>query len=226
MASTPAVLFDVDGTLVDTNYLHIHAWCRAFDEVGLAVESWRIHRCIGMDGSKLLKFLTGDADEDVQERAKDLHLRYFRESAPLIRRLPGARELLVRIKEMGLQIVLATSASEDEFSLLRGVLDSDDLISATTSSKDVDVAKPEPGVIHVALERAGVGADAAVYVGDAVWDIVASKNAGVSSIGVLSGGVSREELGSAGAENVFDNARELCEQIDTTRIAELGAQRV
>jgi len=222
MVGKPAVLFDIDGTLVDSNYVHIHAWCRAFDEVGAAVEAWRIHRCIGMDGSRLVRFLTQDADDDVQERAKDLHLRYFKESASLIRRLPGSRELLDRINSLGLQIVLATSASEDESSLLRDVLDSDDLVSAITSSKDVDVAKPEPGIIQVALERAGVDADHAVYVGDAVWDIVACKNAGVSSIGVLSGGVSREELGNAGAEAVFDNALELSQRIDDTKIARLS----
>jgi len=222
MANVTAVLFDVDGTLVDSNYLHIHAWCRAFDELGVAVESWRIHRSIGMDGSRLVKFLTSDAPEDVQDRAKDLHLRYFTESAPLLRPLPGARELLERIRGLGLRIVLATSASDEELSLLRTVLDSDDLVDAMTSSKDVDVAKPEPGIIEVAMERADVGADGAVYVGDAVWDVVACRNAGVPSIGVLSGGVSREELKNSGAEQVFDNARELCERIDTTRIARAG----
>jgi HAD superfamily hydrolase (TIGR01549 family) len=223
MVHQPAVLFDIDGTLVDSNYLHIHAWCRAFSDIGLDVESWRIHRCIGMDGTRLVKFLTGDAEEDVQQQAKDLHLQYFEESASLLNRLPGARELLQRIHALGLQIVLATSASEDELALLRKVLDSDDIVSAMTSSKDVDVAKPEPGIIQVALDRAGVDADHAVYLGDAVWDIVACKNAGVSSIGVLSGGVSREELGNAGAEQVFDNARELCERIDDTAIAALRA---
>jgi HAD superfamily hydrolase (TIGR01549 family) len=223
MVHQPAVLFDIDGTLVDSNYLHIHAWCQAFSDIGLDVESWRIHRCIGMDGTRLVKFLTGDAEEDVQQQAKDLHLQYFQESASLLNRLPGARELLQRIHALGLQIVLATSASEDELALLRKVLDSDDIVSAMTSSKDVDVAKPEPGIIQVALDRAGVDADHAVYLGDAVWDVVACKNAGVSSIGVLSGGVSREELGNAGAEQVFDNARELCERIDDTAIAALRA---
>jgi phosphoglycolate phosphatase-like HAD superfamily hydrolase len=121
MVHQPAVLFDIDGTLVDSNYLHIHAWCRAFSDVGLDVESWRIHRCIGMDGTRLVKFLTGDAEEDVQQQAKDLHLQYFQESASLLNRLPGARELLERIHALGLQIVLATSASEDELALLRKV---------------------------------------------------------------------------------------------------------
>lgn len=220
--SDPAVLFDIDGTLVDSNYLHIHAWCRAFEDVGIAVESWRIHRSIGVDGSRLVQHLSGGADEDVQQRAKDLHLRYFKEASRLLRRLPGSRELLARVRELGLQVVLATSAGEDELSLLRGVLDSDDLVSAVTSAKDVDTAKPEPTIIQVALDRAGVDADQAVYVGDAVWDVIACGRAGVPSIGLLSGGVSREELEKAGAESVFDNPRDLCVHIDGTKIAGLS----
>jgi HAD superfamily hydrolase (TIGR01549 family) len=220
--SDPAVLFDIDGTLIDSNYLHIHAWCRAFEDVGIAVESWRIHRSIGVDGSRLVRELSDDADDDVQERAKDLHLRYFKEGSPLLRRLPGSRELMERIRDLGLQMVLATSASEDELSLLRGVLDCDDLVSAVTSSKDVDTAKPEPTIIQIALDRAGVNGDRAVYVGDAVWDVIACRRAGVTSIGLLSGGISREELEKAGAESVFDNPRDLCDHIDSTKIAALS----
>jgi HAD superfamily hydrolase (TIGR01549 family) len=220
--SDPAALFDIDGTLIDSNYLHIHAWCRAFADVGIAVESWRIHRSIGVDGSRLVRELSDDADDDVQERAKDLHLRYFKEVSPLLRRLPGSRELLERIRGLGLQVVLATSASEDELSLLRGVLDCDDLVSAVTSAEDVDTAKPEPTIIQIALDRAGVDRDRAVYVGDAVWDVIACGRAGVPSIGLLSGGISREELEKAGAESVFDNPRDLCDHIDDTKIAALS----
>ena len=169
------MLFDIDGTLDDSNYLHIHAWRRAFDDVGIAVESWRIHRSIGMDGARLIESLSGDADDDVQERAKDLHLQHFKDSSSLLRRLPGSRELLEQVRTLRLQVVLASSAGEDELSLLRGVLDCDDLVSAVTSSKDVD-------------------ADHAVYVGDAVWDVVACARAGVPAIGLLSGGVSRGKL--------------------------------
>ena len=176
MPDEPAVLFDIDGTLLDSNYLHVHAWCRAFSEVGIGVESWRIHRSIGMDGARLLESLTGDAGDDVRQRAKDLHLQYLKESSPLLRRLPGARALLERVRTLGLQVVLASSASEDELSMSRAVLDSEDLISAATSSEDVDVAKPEPTLIGVALDRAGVDAARAVYVGDAVWDIVACES--------------------------------------------------
>jgi HAD superfamily hydrolase (TIGR01493 family) len=222
--SAPAVLFDMDGTLVDSNYLHVHAWCRAFNEVGIAVEAWRIHRSIGMDGARLLESLSGDADETLQKRAKDLHLRYLKQESSLMRPLPGSRTLLERIRGLGLQVILASSASEDELSLSRAVLDSDDLVSAATSSKDADVAKPEPTIIEVALDRAGVGADHAVYVGDAVWDVIACRNAGVPSIGLLSGGVSRAELEKAGAEDVFDNPRDLCEHLDSTRIGALSVR--
>jgi HAD superfamily hydrolase (TIGR01493 family) len=222
MAARPAVLFDVDGTLVDSNYLHVHAWCRAFDEAGIAVESWRIHRSIGMDGDRLIETLSGDADACAQKRAKDLHLRYLKEAAPLLRPLPGARELLQRIRSLGLQVVLASSANEDELSMSRAVLDCDDLVSAATSSVDVDVAKPEPSIIEVALDRAGVDADHAVYVGDAVWDVIASGRAGVPAIGLLSGGISRAELEKAGAQAVFDNPRDLCDHIDSTAVAALS----
>jgi HAD superfamily hydrolase (TIGR01549 family) len=226
-ARPAAVLFDIDGTLVDSNYLHVHAWCRAFYDVGIAVESWRIHRSIGMDGTRLVQFLSrGVADDDGRQQIKDLHLRYFTETSSLLRRLPGAREVLERISALGLQVVLATSASEDELSILRGVLDCDDLVSAVTSAKDVDVAKPEPKIIEVAMDRAGVDADHAVYVGDTVWDAIACTRAGVPAIGVLSGGIARSALEKAGAESIFENPAELCDHIDSTRIAALAGEQL
>lgn len=217
----PAVLFDIDGTLVDSNYLHVHAWARAFHDIGIAADSWRIHRSIGMDGSTLVKTLSGDADDDTKERLKDLHSRYYKELTPLLRVLPGAREVLDRVASMGLQVVLATSAPDDELSILREVLDRDDLVSEMTSSADVDTAKPQPDIIRVALDRAGVTADRAVFVGDSVWDTEACRRAGVTSIGVLSGGMSREELTAGGARMVLEDARQLTEQIGDTPIADL-----
>ena len=226
MADVPAVLFDVDGTLVDSNYLHVYAWSRAFEEAGIAVESWRIHRSIGMDGKRLIRTLSGDAGDEAQQRAEELHTRYLKEAAPLLRPLPGARELLERVASLGLQVVLASSASEEELSMSRGVLDCDDLVSAATSSKDVDVAKPEPTIVEIAMKRAGVDAEHAVYVGDAVWDVIACGRAGVPAIALLSGGVSREELAKAGAENVFDNPGDLCEHIGSTVISTLSKQSI
>lgn len=217
-----AALFDVDGTLVDSNYLHVYAWQRAFADEDLPVEAWRIHRGIGMDGSTLVRELSGNAPHDVQQRLKELHSKHYRDVAPLAKPLPGARSLLHRVADLGLQVVLATSAPEDELALLRDVLDCDDVVSAVTSSRDVDTAKPEPDIIEVALDRAGVTAERAVFVGDAVWDVEACVRAGVTCIGVLTGGVGRDELMRAGAADVFENARELLEHIGETPLTTLG----
>jgi HAD superfamily hydrolase (TIGR01509 family) len=216
-----AVLFDVDGTLVDSNYLHIHAWQRAFADMDIPVEAWRIHRSIGVDGSKLVDSLSNGAADDVQDELTELHSKYYAETTHLLRALPGAREVLERIASLGLQVVLATSAPEDELATLREVLDREDLISTATSSGDVDTAKPEPDIVQIALERAGVPADRAVFVGDAVWDAEASTRAGVRIIGVLSGGVSRGELEEAGASAVFENAADLCDNLDDSPIGDL-----
>ncbi|BBX13937.1 haloacid dehalogenase [Mycobacterium novum] len=221
MTAQSAVLFDVDGTLVDSNYLHVHAWRRAFAEQRIEVESWRIHRAIGMDGSALVRLLSDDAPDDVRRRLKELHSRFYLESAPLLSPLPGARRLLERIAALHLPVVLATSAPDDELAVLRKALDCDDLIAAVTSSADVDIAKPEPDIIGIALDRIGATAERAVFVGDAVWDVAACVRAGLPCIGVLSGGVSRAELETAGAVGVFDNAEELLTQLDRTPIADL-----
>jgi HAD superfamily hydrolase (TIGR01509 family) len=217
-----AVLFDIDGTLVDSNYQHVHAWCRAFADIDAPVDAWRIHRCIGMDGTTLVKTLAEAADDDVQERAKDLHSRYYKESASLLRPLPGARGLLEAVEKLGVQVVFATSAPDDELAILRDVLECDHLVSAMTSSADVDTAKPKPDIINVALERAEVEAAHAVFVGDAVWDVEACKRAGVVTIALLSGGVSKCELQEAGAHQVFEDAIDLCQHLDDTPIAALA----
>lgn len=222
---TPAILFDIDGTLVDSNYLHVHAWQRAFAEVGVDVESWRIHRGIGMDGSSLLDELLPDATgEDTKGRAKDLHSRFYQETAHLLKPLPGTRRLLDLVAATGLQVVLATSAPEDELALLRKVLDQEEIVSAVTSSGDVDTAKPRPDIVEVALQRAGVGADAAVFVGDSIWDIRAAARAGVECIGVESGGVDRLRLQEEGAVAVYRNPRDLADQLDDSPIGRLASR--
>jgi HAD superfamily hydrolase (TIGR01509 family) len=220
-AGSAAVLFDIDGTLVDSNYLHIHAWQRAFAEVGIDVEMWRIHRSIGMDGSTLVRSFSDDAPDATQKRLKDLHSEFYEEMAPLLRPLPGARALLQRVAALGLKVVFATSAPDDELALLRKVLDCDDLVDEITSAADVDTAKPKPDIINVALDRAGASPDRAVFVGDAIWDAEACVRAQVKSIGVLSGGSSRGELEKAGAVMVFENPDDLLKHIDETPIARL-----
>jgi HAD superfamily hydrolase (TIGR01509 family) len=161
----------------------------------------------------------------VQDRLSEAHSRYYRDLVPLLAPLPGARDLLRRVADLGLQVVLASSAPEDELDTLRKVLDCDDVIAATTSSRDVDTAKPEPGIVEVALDRAGVDADHAVFVGDAVWDAHAAGAAGVPCIGVLSGGIAESELKAAGALPIFSDAQDLLDQLDSTRIAALAPGR-
>ncbi|BAX94791.1 HAD family hydrolase [Mycobacterium shigaense] len=221
--NAPAVLFDVDGTLVDSTYLHVYAWQRAFADEDVPVAAWKLHRCIGMDGAKLVRTLSRDAPADVQDRLSDAHSRYYRDVLPLLAPLPGARALLRDVADFGLQVVLASSAPEDELDILRRVLDCDDVIAATTSSRDVDTAKPEPGIVEVALDRAGVVADKAVFVGDAVWDAHAAKAAGVACIGLLSGGIAEAELKAAGASPVFSDPQDLLDQLDFTPIVGLAA---
>jgi HAD superfamily hydrolase (TIGR01509 family) len=217
----PAALFDIDGTLVDSNYLHIHAWCRAFAEAGIPVESWRVHRSIGMDGSRLVESLASGASSSQRDHATELHSRYYKETTSLLRVLPGARQLLNQVSSHGLQVVLATSAPEDELSILRDLLDVEELVSAVTSGEDVDVAKPEPAIVDIALQRAGVDHSRAVFIGDSVWDAKASVRASVPCIGVRSGGVSREELENAGARMVFDDVQGIADHFEASPLAEL-----
>ncbi|WP_256251286.1 HAD family hydrolase [Mycobacterium malmoense] len=221
----PAALFDVDGTLVDSNYLHVYAWQRAFDDEGMPVAAWKIHRCIGMDGSALVRTLSDDAPAEVQNRLSDGHSRYYRDTTPLLAPLPGARALLRRVTGLGLQVVLASSAPDDELQTLLKALDCDDVISVTTSSRDVDTAKPEPGIVRVALDRAGVDAEHAVFVGDAVWDAHAAAGAKLPCIGLLSGGISGAELQAAGASPIFADPQDLLDHLESTRIAALAPHR-
>lgn len=214
MGKIRAALFDIDGTLVDSNYLHVEAWHRAFQATGLTVPSWRIHRGIGQDSAELLASLVGTRSEEWNEHAKGLHTQFYEELASRLRVFDGARELLLESHRRGIRVVLATSAPQNELDLLRGLLDVDSAIHAATSADDVDTAKPDPDIIHVALERAGVDAAEAIMLGDAVWDMKASRRAGVTPYAVLSGGVGAGELRAAGAAEVFDDVAAVFGRLD------------
>jgi HAD superfamily hydrolase (TIGR01509 family) len=205
------VLFDIDGTLVDSNYLHVDTWDRAFHEVGHPVELWRIHRSIGMDSAELLEALLGDGLDGVAERAKELHGEYYTADAGRLRPFDGAAELVRALLAGGVKVVLATSAPENELEILLDVLGLSKDEVATTSSGDVETAKPEPGIIQAALAKADAAPDRAVMVGDTIWDVIAAERAGVPTIGVRSGGIAEEELMGAGAIEVHDGTRALME---------------
>lgn len=209
-----AALFDVDGTLVDSNFLHVDAWSRAFAELGAPVDAWRIHRAIGQDSSRLLESLAGDRDEEWTSQAKDLHSRYYKEQAGRLRAFDRAADLLAELTSRGIRVVLATSAPEDELEMLMDVLDAGDAVRATTNADDVATAKPEPGIIEVALERAGAEPSDALFIGDSVWDMMAAARAHVRAAAVLSGGVGPSELLEAGAVSVFDDPADLLARLD------------
>ncbi len=188
------------------------------------MEMWRIHRSIGMDGSTLVRSFSDDAPERNAKTAERLAFSVLCGDGAVVASASGRAHAAAACGGAWPQGGFARrQAPEDELALLRKVLDSDDLVAEVTSAADVDTAKPEPDIIHVALQRAGVSADRAVFVGDAIWDAEACERAHVTSIGVLSGGVSRGELENAGAVMVFENADDLVKHIDETPIARLAS---
>src|ERR1700753_851039 len=208
-----AVLFDVDGTLVDTNYLHTVAWWEAFTQAGYDVPMASIHRAIGMGAGQMLDSLLPkgrDTDAGADNKSADSPLSSV--SGPRLHPLPGARQLLRACHDQGLRVVLASSADPDELKVLCAALDADEAIDAATSSGDVDASKPAPDLVQVALDQAEADPSESVFIGDAVWDVHAAQKAGVPCIGLLSGGSSRGELIEAGAAAVYEGAADLLEQ--------------
>jgi HAD superfamily hydrolase (TIGR01509 family) len=189
--------------------------------VGHPLDAWRIHRGQGMGSSELLATLLGEAAEQVGAQAKQQHSEHYQQSSELLRAFDGARELVAAVAQRGVKVVLATSAAPDELQLLRSLLDVDDAVTEITAAEDVEAAKPAPDLVHLALQRAGVTADRAVYVGDTVWDVQACGKAGVACVGVLSGGISATELTEAGAVAVYDDCRALLHELDASPLAAL-----
>ena len=214
-----AVLFDIDGTLVDSNYLHVDAWSRAFEDIGRPIEVWRIHRSIGMDGEKLLDALLPEASDDERQKATELHSSHYEGNRARLRPFARGRELLDVLARRALTVVLATSAPEGELKALRATLAIEDAIDVVTSAADVVTAKPAPDIVEVALDRAGTSPVDAIMVGDTVWDVEAAKRAGVDCIGVRSGGVSEDELRTAGAIAVYDDVADLLDHLESSPLA-------
>jgi HAD superfamily hydrolase (TIGR01549 family) len=215
VVSAPAAILDIDGTLVDSNYQHAIAWYRALRQHGHVLPIWRIHRHIGMGGDQLVASLCGDEVEeqqgdDIRDAEKALYMALIDEVEPLA----GARELIVDLQRMGRRIVLASSAKPDEVEHYLDLLDARGLADAWTTAGDVESTKPEPDLVHAALERAGT--DAAVMVGDSTWDCEAAQRAGVQTIAVLTGGFSEQELRDAGAVAVFRSIEELRRRLSKT----------
>jgi HAD superfamily hydrolase (TIGR01509 family) len=214
-----AVLFDIDGTLMDSNYAHVAAWMYAFHSAGCGVEAWRIHESIGMDSAKLLDRLVGDQSDAVRDQAKDEHSKRYAQMSDLLRAFDGARELLRAISARDVKVVLATSAPQDELERLRDLLDVEDAIETVTNAEDVETAKPAPDIVQVALEKSGSAASETIFVGDTVWDVRAAADAGVACVAVQSGGIHEQALRDAGAVAVFETIRELRADLEARGLA-------
>ena len=210
-----AAILDVDGTLVDTNYQHTIAWLRAFREHDISLPAWRIHRHIGMGGDQLVGALAGQEVEEARGDAiRDAEKRLYGELIGEVEVFEGARELISDLKDRGHDVVLASSAKEDEVDHYLDLLDARDLADAWTTSADVEATKPEPDLVLAAMEKAKDLS--AVMVGDTTWDVEAAARAEVKTVAVLTGGFSEAELREAGAAAVFESIADLRSKLDTT----------
>jgi HAD superfamily hydrolase (TIGR01509 family) len=221
MSSARIAVLDVDGTLVDTNYQHALAWYRAFRSLGETFPIWRIHRLIGMGGDQLVAALGGDG---LEERIGDeVRKRWVREADPLMAEvalLPGARELIVALKDRGHRVVLASSGKPHHVDRGLDMLDVRSIVDGWTTSEDVESTKPAPDLLQVALKKIGEPVDGpSVVVGDSVFDVEAARNAGMPAIVVRSGGFGDDELREAGAVAIYDTPADLMAALDETDLA-------
>jgi HAD superfamily hydrolase (TIGR01549 family) len=207
--------FDVDGTLVDSNYQHTLAWFRAFRAHDITVPLWRIHRSIGMGGDQLVSEVAG---EDVEERiGEDLRAQWKKEFQPMLGEIvpfAGARELLIAARERGFRVVLASSGETEHTLHYIDLLGADDLIDAYTTSEDVGSTKPAPDLVNAAVEK--VHGRRGILVGDSTWDCQSADKAGAMSYALRTGGFSVEELEAAGAAGVYESLTDLVHDLDAT----------
>ena len=205
-----AVVLDVDGTLMDSNYLHVEAWARALDEVGRRAARVEIHPKIGKSSSLLISEFVDD--EETTNKVSELHSEYYSELQKYAHPLPGAKELIDSLYKQDYQVWLATSAGPEELEASLQTLEAKDKLAGVVSSGDVEESKPAPDIFGLALEQAGVEAQEAVAVGDTIWDVESARAAGLRVVAVLTGGAfSKEDLKEAGAIGVYDDCAELLE---------------
>jgi len=224
-SATPAFLFDLDGTLVDSVYQHVLAWREALESCGIKLSVWRIHRRIGMSGGLFAAALlretgravTSEQTEELQKR----HGQAYVHQLPTVRPLPGATELLDALTKADVKWAIATSGRGDfawDTLRLLGIGPGD----ATVITRDeVEHAKPDPDLFFAAADRLGADIHSSIVVGDSVWDLLAARRAQTLGVGLLSGGYGQDELERAGAYRVYQDPRDLLEHID-----EMGVRSV
>ncbi|MGW5665596.1 HAD family hydrolase [Streptomyces sp. NPDC003758] len=214
-----AAVFDVDGTLVDTNHLHVTTWWEAFRQAGHRVPMHAIHRAVGLGSEDLIVHLLGGRDRDEVDMLVAAHTTLYGTYFDRLPPLKDAGRLLRRLDHDGWNVVLATSASGHELSALRRAIGADDAIAATASADDVEAGKPAPEPVEHALELAGVPPEQAVFVGDTVWDMRAGTRAGVTCVGLLSGGIPSADLQEAGARAIYRDPAHLLAMLADSPLA-------
>src|SRR4051794_29351708 len=205
-AMIKAVIFDVDGTLNDSVDLHAEAWQRAFAQFGHEIPYEEVRRQIGKGGDQLMPVFL--SEQELREKGEELEKwrgdLYKREYMHRVRPFPRVRELLLRLKNEGKQIALASSAKDDEVKYYKEVAEISDLVDARTSSDDAEKSKPHPDIFQAALARLdGVKAEEAIVIGDTPYDAQAAGKAGIATIGLLCGGFSEESLRAAGCVGIY-----------------------
>lgn len=213
------VLLDIDGTLVDSNDAHAHAWVTAFAEHGYDVPFEQVRRLIGMGGDKLVPEVCGLSDESKEGKAisKRRGEVFTKEFLPTLKPTPGAERLLKLLSGMGLKLAVASSAKEDELKELLGVCGADKYIEAATSSDDAENSKPDPDIVHAALAELRLPAADVILLGDTPYDVQAARKAGVGVVGVRCGGWSDKDLQ---ADAVYADPGDLADRIGQSPFAE------
>jgi phosphoglycolate phosphatase len=219
------VVLDLDGTLVDSVYVHTTCWHDAFRDVGVEVSSHHLHRAIGMGSDRLVSHVAGKAveralgDEIRSRHAKHLDHRFHEIAAT-----PGAAELLDTLRSRGLRLVLASSGARDQTDRLLDLVEgADAALETVVSGPDADQSKPDGELVRRALDAVGAQADRAVLLGDTVWDARSAADAGVACIGILTGGITEAELRDAGCVEVWDTPADLARGVGTSVLLGTGA---
>jgi len=218
----PGVLFDVDGTLLDTNYLHVLAWWQAFVDTGhgpIAMD--RIHRAIGIPSDGLVRHLLGDTDDDTVEAHSTRYEPLRKDVEPF----PRTAELLTTCAGRGLAVVLATSGQASDLEWMQPAIGAEDAVTGATTSASVDAGKPEPDLLETAISEHGLDPQRTVVVGDAVWDVEAARKAGLPCVGLRCGGISAGELTDAGADAVYADPADLLEHFDDSPLGRIPLSR-
>jgi HAD superfamily hydrolase (TIGR01509 family) len=218
MASVRGILFDVDGTLLDSNDAHAEAWAKALAEHGFAIPFAKVRPLIGKGGDKLLPELTGvRSDEPIGQAIERRRAEIFRlEQLPRLRVQPGARALVAALRARGLAVGIATSAKEDEVEALLKAADVADLVDRGSNADDADRSKPDPDIVHAALERLGLAAHEVMFVGDTPYDVTAGLRAGVATIALRCGGWDDADL--TGAVAVYEDPADLLDALDDSAL--------